>query len=184
MFTQAGLFLLDALIGFFTFALLLRFYMQAFRVSFRNQVGAFVVQLTNGLVMPVRKVLPGLFGLDLASLLLAYALQALWSFARNSVEFGLDRVLGNWPIVVFLGAFLATLRISLLMLIGALILQAVLSWVSPYSPLATPLAQLTRPFTDPIRRVVPPIAGVDLSLLIALLLAQALLFFVVPVSLG
>ena len=77
MFTQAGLFLLDALIGFLTIALLLRFYMQAFRVSFRNQVGAFVVQLTNWLVMPLRKVLPGLFGLDLASVLPAYLLQVL-----------------------------------------------------------------------------------------------------------
>ena len=89
MFTQAGLFLLDAVIGFFTFALLLRFYMQAFRVSFRNQVGAFVVQLTNGLVMPLRKVLPGLFGLDLASLLLAYVLQALLFFAVLSLRGGL-----------------------------------------------------------------------------------------------
>ena len=62
MLTQAGLFLLDTLVGFLTFALLLRFYLQAFRVSFRNQVGAFVVQLTNWLVVPLRKLLPGLFG--------------------------------------------------------------------------------------------------------------------------
>ena len=75
MLTEAGLFLLNALIGFLTFALLLRFYFQAFRVSFRNQIGAFVVQLTNWLVMPLRKVLPGFFGLDLVSLLPAYLLQ-------------------------------------------------------------------------------------------------------------
>jgi len=177
MFTQAGLFLLDAVIGFFTFALLLRFYMQAFRVSFRNQVGAFVVQLTNGLVMPLRKVLPGLFGLDLASLLLAYVLQALLFFAVLSLRGGLSLDAANLLGLILWGALLATLRISIYLLIGALVLQAVLSWVSPYSPLATPLAQLTRPFTDPVRRIVPPIAGIDLSLLIVLLLAQALLFF-------
>ena len=85
MFTQAGLFLLDALIGFLTFALLLRFYMQAFRVSFRNQVGAFVVQLTNWLVMPLRKVLPGLFGLDLASVLPAYLLQVCLLYTSRCV---------------------------------------------------------------------------------------------------
>jgi len=177
MFTQAGLFLLDAVIGFFTFALLLRFYMQAFRVSFRNQVGTFVVQLTNGLVMPLRKVLPGLFGLDLASLLLAYVLQALLFFAVLSLRGGLSLDAANVLGLILWGALLATLRISIYLLIGALVLQAVLSWVSPYSPLATPLAQLTRPFTDPVRRIVPPIAGIDLSLLIVLLLAQALLFF-------
>ena len=177
MLTQAGLFLLDALIGFFTFALLLRFYMQAFRVSFRNQVGTFVVQLTNGLVTPLRKVLPGLFGLDLASLLLAYVLQALLFFAVLSLRGGLSLDAANLLGLILWGALLATLRISIYLLIGALVLQTVLSWVSPYSPLATPLAQLTRPFTDPVRRIVPPIAGIDLSLLIVLLLAQALLFF-------
>jgi len=177
MFTQAGLFLLDALIGFFTFALLLRFYMQAFRVSFRNQLGAFVVQLTNSLVMPLRKVLPGLLGLDLASLLLAYLLQVLLLFAVFALRGGLELVTGSLLGLIFWGALLATLRISIYLLIAALVIQAVLSWVNPYSPLAAPVAQFTRPFTAPIRRVVPPIAGIDLSSLIALLLAQALLYF-------
>ena len=174
MFTQAGLFLLDALIGFFTFALLLRFYMQAFRVSFRNQIGAFVVQLTNGLVLPLRKILPGLLGLDLASLLLAYLFQVALLFAVFTLRGGLEVVS---PAIIFWGALLATLRISIYLLIGALVVQAVLSWVNPYSPFAAPLAQFTRPFTGPIRRVVPPIAGIDLSPLIVLLLAQVLLFF-------
>lgn len=178
MFTQAGLFLLDALIGFLTFALLLRFYMQAFRVSFRNQVGAFVVQLTNWLVMPLRKVLPGLFGLDLASVLPAYLLQVLLLFVVFLLRGGLDvAATGNLHGLIFWTALLATLRISVYLLIGALFLQAILSWVSPHSPLAQPLAQLTRPFLDPIQRIVPPIAAIDLSPLIAILLAQVVLIF-------
>ena len=178
MFTQAGLFLLDALIGFLTIALLLRFYMQAFRVSFRNQVGAFVVQLTNWLVMPLRKVLPGLFGLDLASVLPAYLLQVLLLFAVFLLRGGLDvMATGNLPGLIFWTGLIATLRISVYLLIGALFLQAILSWVSPHSPLAQPLAQLTRPFLDPIRRIVPSIAAIDLSPLIAILLAQVVLIF-------
>jgi len=177
VFTQAGLFLLDALIGFFTFALLLRFYMQAFRVSFRNQLGAFVVQLTNSLVLPVRKLLPGLLGLDLASLLLAYLLQALLLFAIFALRGGFEGVAGNLLGLILWGALLATLRISIYLLIAALVIQAVLSWVNPYSPLAAPLDQFTRPFTGPVRRVVPPIAGIDLSPLVVLLLAQVALFF-------
>jgi YggT family protein len=178
MFTQAGLFLLDALIGFLTVALLLRFYMQAFRVSFRNQLGAFIVQLTNWLVMPLRKVLPGLFGLDLASLLPAYLLQVLLLFAVFLLRGGLDLMAtGYLPGLIFWTALLTTLRLSVYLLIGALFLQAILSWVSPHSLLAQPLAQLTRPFLDPIRRIVPPIAGIDLSPLIAILLAQVVLIF-------
>ena len=178
MLTQAGLFLLDTLVGFLTFALLLRFYLQAFRVSFRNQVGAFVVQLTNWLVVPLRKLLPGLFGLDLSCLLPAYLLQVILLLAVIAARGGVDAiVLGNLLTIILWKAVLATLRISVYLLIGALILQAVLSWVAPYSPIAQPLSQLTRPFLDPIRRIVPPIAAIDLSPLIAILLAQLLLIF-------
>jgi len=62
-------------------------------------------------------------------------------------------------------------------LIGALILQAVLSWVNPYSPLSAPAYQLTRPLLDPIRRILPTISGIDLSPLVAILLLQAALMF-------
>ena len=178
MLTQAGLFLLDTLVGFLCLALLLRFYMQAFRVSFRNQVGAFVVQLTNWLVVPLRKLLPGLFGLDLSCLLPAYLLQVILLLAVIAARGGVDAiVLGNLLTIILWKAVLATLRISVYLLIGALILQAVLSWVAPYSPIAQPLSQLTRPFLDPIRRIVPPIAAIDLSPLVAILLAQLLLIF-------
>ena len=178
MLTQAGLFLLDTLVGFLCFALLLRFYLQAFRVSFRNQVGAFVVQLTNWLVVPLRKLLPGLFGLDLSCLLPAYLLQVILLLAVISARGGVEAIaLGNLLPIILWKAVLATLRLSAYLLIGALILQAVLSWVAAYSPISQPLAQLTRPFLDPIRRIVPPIAAIDLSPLIAILLAQLVLIF-------
>jgi YggT family protein len=178
MIAQAGLFLLEALIGFFTVALLLRFYMQAFRVSFSNQLGNFIVQLTNWLVKPLRKVFPGLFGLDLASLVPAYLLQVLLLLAVLSLRGALEVLAPEKMLVlIFWQGALATLRLSIYLLIGALFLQAVLSWVSPYSPLGQPVAQLTRPFLRPIQRVVPPIAAIDLSPLIAILLAQVLLIF-------
>ena len=63
--TQALLFLIDSLAAFLTILLLLRFLMQWFRISFANQLGKFVVQLTNWLVIPLRRVLPGVFGVDL-----------------------------------------------------------------------------------------------------------------------
>ena len=69
------------------------------------------------------------------------------------------------------------LRLSVYIFIGALILQAVLSWVNPYSPLSAPAHQLTRPILDPIRRFIPTISGIDLSPLVAILLLQAVLMF-------
>lgn len=178
MIAQAGLFLLDAVVGFLSVALLLRFYMQAFRVSFGNQIGTFVVQLTNWLVKPLRKSLPGLYGLDLASLLPAYFLQVLLLLAVFALRVGMDElVLENLVGLVLWQAVLATLRLSIYILIAALIVQAVISWVNPYSPLAQPAAQLTKPFVAPIQRLLPPIAGIDLSPLVVILLAQVVLMF-------
>jgi YggT family protein len=67
------------------------------------------------------------------------------------------------------------LRLAVYIMIAALILQAVLSWINPYSPIAAPAQQLTRPILDPIRRLVPLIGGVDLSPLVAVLLLQVVL---------
>lgn len=175
---QAALFLLQALTGFLTLALLLRFYMQAFRVSFNNPLGSFVVELTNWLVRPLRKALPGLWGLDIASLLPAYLLQLVFTIAVVSVHGDHESwsLAGVLPLILW-HALLATLRLSVYLLIGALLVQAVLSWVNPYSPLSQPIGQLTRPFLRPIQRVLPRIGAVDLSPLVAIVLAQVVLMF-------
>ena len=178
MLAQAGIFILDTLFGLLSGLLLLRFFMQAFRAPFHNQLGAFVLQTTNWLILPLRKVLPGVWGFDLASVLAAYLLQALLVFTIFLLAPGLGLMNSGGMIGIILwSALLATLRISIYLLIGALIIQAILSWVSPYSPLMPLASQLTRPFTNPIRRVVPPIANIDLSPWIAIVLAQLVLIF-------
>ena len=80
MFAQIGVFLVDAVASFFVFVLLARFHFQWLRVPFRNPVGEFVLATTSFMVLPVRRVIPGLAGLDLATLLLAWLVQApsLW----------------------------------------------------------------------------------------------------------
>lgn len=175
---QALYFLLDAVVSFFCTIFLLRFMMQAMRVSFAGQIGNFVVALTNWAVKPLRRIIPGLGGFDWASLLAALALQLLFSalfIALSSREFLPDAA--SIGLMVLWFAVKALLRLAVYILIGALILQAVLSWVNPYSPLAAPAYQLTRPILDPIRRIVPLISGIDLSPLVAILLLQAALMF-------
>lgn len=175
---QALIFLFDAVISFFCTLFLLRFMMQAMRVSFAGQLGNFVVALTNWAVKPLRRVIPGLGGLDWSSLLAAFALQLLLSAAivALSSHLGEMDVLGLLPMLLWF-ALRALLRLAVYIVIGALILQAVLSWINPYSPLSAPAQQLTRPLLDPIRRFIPLIGGIDLSPLVAILLLQALLMF-------
>src|SRR5512145_2628839 len=175
---QAVTFLLDAVVSFFCTLFLLRFMMQAMRVSFAGQIGDFVVKLTNWAVKPLRRIIPGLGGFDWASLFAALALQLLLSALLVgisgqviSADAGTVALMAGWF------AIRTLLRLAVYILIGALILQAVLSWINPYSPLAAPAHQLTRPLLDPIRRIVPAISGIDLSPLVAILLLQAVLMF-------
>ena len=180
MLGQAVLLIVGSLVSFFTGLCLIRFFMQACRVSFAGQFGAFVVQITNPLIKPLRRVVPGLHGYDLASLLAAYLAQLLGTGVTLSLaSSGMFEVLPTSSIVVmvFWSALVGLLRLIVYLFIGALIVQAVLSWVNPFSPLARPLSQFTGPLLNPIRRLVPPIAGVDLSPLVLLLLAQLVLLF-------
>lgn len=175
---QAIVFLLDAVASFFSTLFLLRFMMQAMRVSFAGQIGDFVVKLTNWAVKPLRSIVPGFAGFDWASLLAALAVQLLLSGLLVGLA---GPAIGNDPgslgLIILWFAAKALLRLAVYILIGALILQAVLSWINPYSPLAAPAYQLTRPLLDPIRRIVPSISGIDLSPLIAILLLQVALMF-------
>ncbi len=174
---QALLFLIDALAGFFSLLLLTRFFMQLNRVSFANQIGTFVVQLTNWAVKPLRRFIPGIMGWDLASLLPAWWLQCLLLLVVLSLR-GVAPELGQTGelalLVLWRGA-VATLRLGIYLFIGALFIQAVLSWVNPHSPLATPVHQFNRPLLQPIQRFLPPIANIDLSPLVAILLLQVVL---------
>ncbi|NTV68935.1 MAG: YggT family protein [Azonexaceae bacterium] len=175
---QAIVFLLDAVVSFFCTLFLLRFMMQAMRVSFAGQIGDFVVKLTNWAVKPLRRVIPGVGGFDWASLIAALALQLLLTGIIVGASIGLDIADGlTISTTILLMAVRGLLRLAVYILIGALILQAVLSWVNPYSPLSAPAYQLTRPLLDPIRRILPTISGIDLSPLVAILLLQAALMF-------
>ena len=89
MLIQAGLMLLDGVITFFAGLLMLRFLMQAWRVSFANPIGNFTMQATNWLVKPLRRVLPGLMGFDLASLLPVLLLKAIYLLAVLAANGGL-----------------------------------------------------------------------------------------------
>lgn len=170
MLAQIGVYLVEAVFGFFVFMLLARFHFQWLRVSFRNQVGEFVLATTSAMVVPVRRVIPGLAGLDLATLLLAWLLQMLSIWLQAAIM-GVD------PGVAAVAAVAAVdlLRYSLYILVFALIVQFVLSWVNPYAPLAPVFDAIVRPFLRPIRRFIPPIANIDLS--------PAILFIIIQVAL-
>ena len=171
MFVQSVIFLLDNLVAFFVILLLARFHFQWLRVPFRNPVGEFLVATTNWLVLPARRVVPGLAGLDLATLLLAWLLQALGTLAILVIV-GAERGAAALAAV----AAVELLRLSIYILVFALVVQAVLSWVNPTAPMAWIFNAVTLPFLRPLRRFLPPIGGIDLTPLVLIVLLLALKF--------
>ena len=173
MLNQIGTLLVDSLGSLFVYVLLLRFHMQWLRAPFRNPIGEFVAALTNWIVMPMRRAIPGLFGLDLATLFTALLAEGLMLALLMSIR---GYPFANAPATAFLvlaaiSAF-ELARMSVALLIGVAILQAVLSFVAPYSPFAPLLDALTRRFYAPFRRIIPTIGNVDISPLFLVIAAQ------------
>jgi len=176
MLQQIASFLVDVVLGFFVYLLLARFLFQWLRVPFRNVLGEFIIATTNWMVLPARRVIPSLAGLDLASLLLAWLVQGMLLYVIYliaGVDFSSTPGIGAAALAVL--ALLDLVRYMLYVLIFALIVQAVLSWVNPYSPIGPLFDALTRPFLRPIRRFVPLLGNVDLSPLVLIVALQVLL---------
>ena len=176
MLTNILLLLVNAAGGFLTLMLLARFYMQWQRISFRNQIGQFVVTTTDWLVRPLHRFVPGLFGIDMASLLPAWVVQVLMVAIELSLHGAVFSgnvgavLVGLWGV-----GLIELMRMIVYLVIAVVLGSAVLSWFGPQAPLAPLLHALAAPFLRPFRRIVPSIANVDLSPLVLLLVLQIVL---------
>jgi YggT family protein len=161
-------FVVEIVAGIFAGFLLLRFWMQALRLRPPSSLGQAIFQITDWLVKPIRRVVPGFGGLDWASLIAAF-LVALVSILLESLFSGQFHI-G----FIILAAVLRLLQWVLYGLMALLVLEAVLSFVNPYAPLAPIIRALNAPLLAPIRRLMPPIGGIDFSVLVALIILQLL----------
>jgi YggT family protein len=159
----------------FVLAALTRFWMQVLRAPARNPMAQFTFAMTDFAVKPMRRIIPGLFGLDLASFLIAWFAEFLLQvllFLLVSPE------LPSHPAILsallFLG-LVRLLRLTVYIVMGAVLLQALLSWVNPYHPVAPFFEALSRPFLKPFQRAIPAIGGVDVTPVLVLIVCQLIL---------
>ncbi len=183
MLSGALIFLVDTVFGLFTVALLLRFYLQWARAPYRNPLSEFLAALTDFIVRPTRRIMPGLWGLDLATLALAWLTQLielLIVLHLKGYQFGPQA--GTAFAALVLMAAVMIVKLSLYIIMAAVIVQAVLTWINPYSPVMPLLNSLARPFLRVFQRLVPPIGNVDLSPLFVVIICQLLLMLPVAYS--
>lgn len=181
MLGDALIFIAQVAFGLLTLTLLLRFYLQWVRAPYRNPLADFVNALTDFMVRPARRVLPGLWGIDLPTLLLAWLMQLLeWLVVLQVRGFRFGAEVGLILVGLAAIAAVAVIRMLVYIVLFATLLQAVLSWVNPGSPVAPLLDAMTRPFLSMFRRRIPAIGNVDLSPLFLMVACQLLLM--VPIA--
>lgn len=161
-------FLVGIVFDLFLMVVLLRFWLQTAKADFYNPLSQFVVKATSFAVNPLRKIIPGLGGLDLASLLLAFIV-AVAKISTLMLLF-----YGGWAAqTVFVSAFVTVIKETLNLMFWVLIIRALLSWVSQgYNPIEAVFHQLTEPMLKPIRRIIPPLGGFDLSIVVLIIALQ------------
>ena len=167
---QAMMFLIDTAFSLYLMVVILRLWLQLVRADFYNPFSQFVVKATNPLVIPLRRIIPSLGRLDTATLLLAYAIMLTKLLVLQVISSGQVILV---PSLIFAAIFLVKEILTLLFWI--LVIRALLSWFSQgRSPVEYVMYQLTEPVLAPIRRILPPLGGLDLSVLVVLIGLQFL----------
>lgn len=170
---QALSYLIDTLLALVALAVLLRLLLQWARADFRNPLVRSLVQITNPLLVPLRRVLPAVGRIDSASVVVVIAVAMLRVSAQRLLgHAGLPALL-PWLIL----AAIQIARSVLMVYYVAILAYALLGMIAPgtYSPAQGVLASLCEPILRQFRRLIPPLANIDFSPLWALILIQALL---------
>ncbi len=165
----ASHFLVETLFGLYLMVVILRLWLQLVRADFYNPFSQFVVKVTQPVVGPLRRFIPAIGKFDTATLVFALLIACLKTF----VIVALVRGLSIDPVSLVIVGFIEVVKEVFNLMFWMLIIRALLSWVSQgQNPIELVIAQLTEPFLRPIRKILPPIGGLDLSILVAIIALQ------------
>ena len=168
--TQALIFVLKTFTHLYLLLLLLRFWLPVLRADFRNPVAQGILRITSPLVIPLRRFIPAIGRVDTATVLVAFTIEyllilLLLTLSRITPEF--------LPIAITAIMDLAVL--SLNMFFFVILIKIIMSWVAPnnYNPVTAMLTTISEPVLRPFRRILPPIGGIDISPIFAIVIIQA-----------
>ncbi|MCP3671560.1 MAG: YggT family protein [Gammaproteobacteria bacterium] len=173
--TNPAVFLIQVVFGAYIMVVMLRFLLQLFKADFYNPISQFIVKLTAPVLKYLRRIIPGLGGLDLASVVLMWLLK--------SIELALIVTLAGLPlspVMALAWAVPELIKLAINVFLFSILIQVIFSWVNPgaYNPVTALISYLTEPIMRPVRKIIPPVGGLDLSpmaAMIGLYLLQMLL---------
>jgi YggT family protein len=168
--TQALFFILKTLTQLYLLLLLLRFWLPMLRADFRNPVAQGVLRLTSPLIIPLRRFIPPIGRLDTATMLVAFGIEYLLILILLALS---GASAGILPIAAT--AIIDLGILSLNMFFFVILIKIILSWVAPhnYNPVTAMLTTIAEPILQPFRRLIPPLGGMDISPIFAIVLLQA-----------
>lgn len=156
----------------------LRFLLQLFRANYYNPISKAIVKITNPLLIPLRKIIPGFFGIDFAGIVLALVIQALiLQLICLLVGVGLIN-----PLVLLLWSALGVFALLLTLYYWGILIMIIASWIAPHSghPALTLLQEIIEPVMAPFRKILPSMGGLDLSPMIVLMVLHVLKNYLMP----
>ena len=168
-FTEAGVFLINVIFGFYILMVMLRLMLQLVRADFHNPVSQFLVKITSPALKPLRRFVPGVAGIDMSAIVLLLVLK----FTEQLLSFllvGSGIHIGALILISITGL----ISLALYIYIIGIFVQVIFSWIQPggSNPIIILLHQLTEPVMRPVRRMLPPFSGLDLSPLLAIIVLQ------------
>lgn len=175
---EIAIYILRTLGSLYVMLVLLRFLFQMVRADFYNPISQFVAKATNPLLMPVRKVVPGFFGVDLAALVLALVIQ--WGIIQLILVIGGTGFIN--PMYTLSWSAISLLSTVLTIYFWCLIISIVVSWVAPFSqnPAILLVRQLVAPVMTPFQKLIPPLGGIDITPIFAFMVLHILNRYLVP----
>ena len=170
-------FIISTLFSLYILAVLVRFLLGMVRADFYNPISQFLVRITNPLLIPLRKIIPGFGKVDVAAIVLMLLLQVVMLLVILALRGTAVQIL---PLLGHAAGELVILTINVFLV--AIIVQVIISWINPgsYNPVNALLHSLTAPVLRPVQRILPPLSGIDLSPLFALIGLQVLKMLIQP----
>ena len=171
-FSNAGLFLINTVVNLYLFILSVRLILAWSRANYFNPITRFIITVTQPVINPLRRVIPNIKNLETATLVFMVVVEVLKFLLLSFLFFSI-------PIVtLIILSLLDTIKVILSTFFYAILVQAILSWVQvsyTASPVVEVLERLTSPILRPLRRIIPPIGGIDITPIPALIGLQLLM---------